>query len=497
MPKFAVIAAAVALAVSGCTLGPQYRGEAFDLPESWPTTAEQDGAAPSATTQAEAARWWQSFEDPVLNTLVERAVAENLDLQLQSARMREARAQLGFARAEQWPSLDMQAEATRQRQPGATRGLSLSDGRADPITAYTVSGMLSYEIDLWGRIARGREAAEAVLRQSVFARDALQLSVIADVTLMYFNLRSAELQRQIAERTTQSREESLRLERIRYDAGEADELSLRQVESEVAATRMQIPLLIEQQRLLESALGVLVGLSPAELMESLQLDEGELAAITLPPHAVPTYLPSELLERRPDLRAAEENLKAATAGVGVAEAARLPSLNLVGLIGSVALQGSDLFTGSAEAWSAGGTITGPLFDFGRSRSRVDQAEARREQAVIQYHAAVNNAFREVRDALALMETSAARIETTQDRIRAVSRTVELAELRYEEGYIGLIELLDAQRGQLAAELEHAEAMSEQLAASAALFKALGGGWQDPHADDEEAGHLAAPSSPER
>jgi len=464
--------------LGGCAVGPEYRAQQVDLPETWPTASaldEQD----TAVDQTDWARWWQLFDDPVLDRLVARAVEDNFDVRMQAARVLEARAQLGLARSEQWPTLSAQAEATRQRQPAALAGVQTED---DSVTGnlFSVSGLLNYELDLWGRVSREREGAEALLEESVFAGDALRLNVVSDLVATYFNLRSAQMQLQIARDDLTSREETLRLQRIRHDAGEADELVLRQAESEVATARAQLPLLVEQVRVIEGALGRLVGMSPAELLALDETDFGtrELADVRLPDE-VPDYLPSELLERRPDIRAAEQQVRAATAQVGVAEAARLPSLNLTALFGSAAMQSGDLFTSASETWSVGAGLAGPLIDFGASRSVIEGAEARMQQAQLHYRATVNQAFSEVRDALVLHETSADRLKASAEQRDAVARTLELAEIRYEAGYIGFLDLLDARRNMLAAETAYSEAKRDRLNASANLFKALGGGWAEP------------------
>ncbi|SDK99861.1 outer membrane protein, multidrug efflux system [Franzmannia pantelleriensis] len=456
-----------AAVLAGCAVGPDYRAPDIALPDEWPEhvlLAEEE--------RSEWRHWWRQFEDPRLDALVERATAENLDIRLQLARIQEARAQLGLAQAEQLPSVGAQAEAARDRTPATASpfGVESTDN------TFSVAGQLSYEIDLWGRLAREREASEALLEESVFAHDAVRLNVITDVVATYFDLKSAEQQRRITESTLESREETFRLEQIRFDSGETDELALRQAQSELETTRAQLPAQVQRVRSLEGALAALVGLSPAELFDELDFGDTRLDDIALPT-GVPTMLPSSLLERRPDIRSAEAGLVAANAGIGVAEASRLPSLNLSGLIGTAAGDTSSLFTSAAQTWGLGATVMGPIFDFGRSRSRIDTAEALAEQAEQQYRATVNMAFNEVRDALVSYETSGERVEATRQQVEAIRRTQELAEVRYREGFVGFIEVLDAQRALLSAELALAEAVRDRLTATATLFKALGGGWE--------------------
>jgi multidrug efflux system outer membrane protein len=312
----------------------------------------------------------------------------------------------------------------------------------------------------------------------MYAHEALRIALVADVVTGYYALRSATAQLDITRRTMVSREENVRVQRLRYEAGMVDELVLRQAESDLATVKAQLPARADAVNRRESALAILLGLDPAALVAGLDLGEpgGEL-----PPGAtgIPQVLPAELLARRPDLRAVEAGLQAATARVGVAMAARLPQLNLAALVGSVAGSTGDLFSSDAESWRVGGTLAGPLLDFGRGRARVETASAVMEQAELQYRAAVTAAVAEARDALRAYDNSLAAQRAVEEQVAALSRTEELADIRYREGYISIIELLDAQRGLLAAELLLAQSRADHYAATATLFKALGGGWEKP------------------
>lgn len=466
MRKLAMIALGALL--TGCAVGPTYQPPELELPASWP-----EAAVLETVDEAALGRWWRRFEDPVLDTLVDRALADNLELRLQAARVEEARARLGLARAEQLPTVGAQAEASRQRQPAAAIGIEGLE--IPPRNLFSVAGVLSYELDLWGRLAREREAAAARLEGNAHALEAVRLGVVADVVVGYFGLRAAQRQLDIAERTLAARLEGVRIERLRHEAGMVDELALRQAESQLATTRAELPARRDELRRRETALGLLLGLSPAELVAAITLG-GEPAAVTVLPERIPVELPSVLLARRPDLRAAEAELVAANAGIGVAMASRLPQLNLAGLAGFAATRPGDLFSGDSESWSVGASVAAPVFDFGRGRSRVDAATAVREQAELRYRATVAIAIAEVRDALAFFESSGARLEAVSAQVAALRRTEELADIRYREGYVSIVELLDAQRALLAAELAEAQANADRFAATATLFKALGGGW---------------------
>lgn len=466
----AMAACIAAMILAGCVAGPEYERPELALPDAWPEQPVLD--IESGESLAE---WWRRFEAPALNTLVERALADNIELQIQAARVEEARARLGLARAEQFPTVSAQAEATRQRQPAAVFGIEGIE--SEPRNLFQVAGVLDYEIDLWGRLAREREAAGAELQRNAYAREAMRLAVITDVVVGYFGLRSAQRQLEITSRTIEVREESVRVERLRYEAGQIDELAFRQAQAELAGTRAELPLRIEELQRLESALSILLGIEPAELFRVLEIPEVQLEQAVLPA-SVPADLPSELLNRRPDLRAVEAELMAATANVGVAEAGRLPRLNLAALAGTAAAETSLLFQGEAETWSAGASLAGPVFDFGRGRARVETSEALREQAELRYRATVARALVEVRDALVFYRSSGDRFEATKVQVDALRRTEELARIRYDAGYIGILELLIVQRALLNAELGHASARSARFAATATLFKALGGGWEE-------------------
>jgi multidrug efflux system outer membrane protein len=451
------------LLLSGCAVGPDYQRPGTELPTRWPESSFREFVA-----DADGRDWWLQFEDPILTGLVDRALAENLSLRLQLYRIQETRARLGSASAQRRPSLDAQAEGARQQESGA-----LSTGSVG--NSFSLSGLLSYEVDLWGRLARGQESAEALLAASRFNRDAVRLRLITDLVSTYINLRAAQEQLRITENTLTSRYNTLQLQQIRYDGGVIDQLGLQQAQSEWEATRALLPRQQEQVRLLESALAILTGMSPAEFLGELDFGEGQLTDLRLA-RTMPDFLPSELLLRRPDIRAAEANLIAANAQIGVATAERLPRFNLALFYGSAAGDLNDLLSHNAEIWGASGSLLAPLVDFGRNQARVEIAEALRDQDEVRYQITVQTAFREVRNALLLSETATQRETAIRRQMESVRKTLQLVELRYQEGYSSFIEVLDAQRQLLTAELALTEATRDRYNAAAAMFNALGGGW---------------------
>lgn len=468
-------ASALALLLAGCAVGPEYQTPDIELPESWPAhiTLEQQA-------RDDWHRWWQRFEDPALNRLVERASEDNLELAIQLARIREARAQLGFADAERFPTVGYQAEANRERTPGAALPIdvqSVQELLTSTNNQYSLAASLEYEIDLWGRLANQRAAAMAALQESLFARDAAELGVIGDVVTTYVSLKSAEAQQALMEETLAAYQETYRLQALRFEHGDISELELRQAEAEWRNLQAELPSLKQQVETLRGALGTLVGMSPDELLTTLDTGTSRLDDLAQPV-GIPAVMPSAMLQRRPDIRSAEAALIAATAQIGVAEANRLPSLNLSSFLGTAAASTSDLFSDVARTWGVGASVMGPLFDFGRSQSGVESAEALAEQAEAQYRLTVLTAFNEVRDALYSYDFSERRLAAIDEQLEAVARTRELAVLMYDQGQVSQLERLDAERNLLSARLAQAGARREQLAATATLFKALGGGWQE-------------------
>ena len=455
----------LALLLGGCTIGPDYQRPNLELPEQWqqPETASDHHIS---TIEDD---WWTHYQDPHLTQLIERALADNLTLRLQLERIRESRARLGLSSAQQMPSLDGQAEAARSQQSAAVSTGTINN-------SFSLTAMLSYEVDIWGRLARSRESALAQFEASHYSHDAVRLQLIGDLISTYTNLRAAQEQLHITKRTLSLRYDSLQLQQIRYDGGVIDQLGLQQARSEWEAVRALIPLRQEQVVRLESALAVLTGMSPAELMGALDFGDSRLEQLS-PAEALPGFLPSELLERRPDIRATEAALMAANAQLGMTMAERLPRFNLALFLGSVAGEIDDLLKSSTETWGVSGAILGPLVDFGRNRARVETVKAMRDQAETNYRITVQTAFREVRDALLLTSTIAERETALRRQQEAAQKTLELVDLRYQEGYSSFIEVLDAQRQLLGAELALTEATRDRLNASTTLFKTLGGGWQ--------------------
>lgn len=407
----------------------------------------------------------------MLDHLITQALEHNLDLALAAARVREARAQLGASRAELWPTLDAQADASRQRSASSS-GLGNGGGARE---LYSVAGVLGYELDLFGRLRSASDAARARLLESAYTAEAVRLTVLTDVVSAYLDLRATERQLAITDATVQSRRDALRLERVSLRLGAGTELTLRQTEAQLASAQAQAASLRDTLGRTQAALGVLTGASPQALVEA-RPPAGDFATLALP-GVLPPALPAQLLERRPDIRAAQAALRAADADIGAARALWFPRINLTALIGTDALRVGDLFSGPAASWSLGSALVAPLLDFGRADAQVAGARARREQSETLYRQTVQTAFREVRDALTTLREAQLRERAQADAVAALTRASELASLQYRGGRGRYLDLLDAQRSLLAAQLDQTAAARDARVAAATLFKALGGGWQ--------------------
>jgi multidrug efflux system outer membrane protein len=474
-----VVIVMVAILISGCTLGPDYRRQTIDTPDAWPTPA----TAPSVP-----AEWWRGYQDPALDAMIQEALGHNADLRFAIARVDEARASLGVARADQWPGVSANASAARTRT-SEDLPLALPPG-IDPINNNMRATLdASYEVDLWGKYRRATEAARADLLATQFSRDAVRLALIGEVSRGYFNLRALDAQVAITKRTVATRLDSLALQRERFAAGVASELELRQVEAEAAAAQALLPVLETQLARQETALSVLLGRSPRAIVGATPERGVAIEALTVPP-AVPAGLPSDLLEHRPDLRQAEQQLIAANARIGQAKAAYFPTISLTGFLGGESTTLADLFSAPARIWEVSGSAAQLVFDAGRTGSRVKAAQAREQQTLAQYQLAIQNAFRDTLDALVAQRKARETLDAEQARVAALQSALDHARLRYKNGVSSLLDVLDAERGLLAAELNRVEAQRVQLAATADLYKALGGGWESNSQPEQQTASAA-------
>jgi multidrug efflux system outer membrane protein len=456
--------------VTGCTVGPNYHRPAVQTPQAF--RAPDPLPAPQAESFADL-KWWEVFKDPDLQQLVRVALQQNYDLRDAVARVQAARANLGITRSDQFPQVGAS---------GALQITRLSRGGAFTLPASLVPSqnrnwgeaslnLLSFEIDLWGRLRRATEAARANLLSAEENRKAVVTTLVSDVATAYFTVRELDGELEIAKRTLETRRNSLQLVLARQGGGVATLLDLRQTEQLVDTAAETIPTLQQQIEQTENQVSLLLGENPREVMRHGQFNED------LFPPEVPTGLPSALLERRPDIRAAEQNLIAANAQIGIARAAYFPQLSLSGLLGGQSSQLSSLFSGPHSAWSFVPQITQPIFTAGRLRSNVRLAEAQKESAVVQYQKTIQIAFTDVSNALiAHQRVRESRVQQ-QALVAALEDRKRLAYMRYTGGVDTQLNALDADRDLLTAELDLRQIRLNELLSVVQLYKALGGGWQ--------------------
>lgn len=460
---------AASLALSGCggfNLFPPHQPPAVELPAAWP-------GLPAEASRYDEPQWWKIYADPALERLVEEALASNHDIVAATARIAEARAQVMLADAEQDPTL------TATFTPSITRSTQRGANPLPPGSRVTTRNNVlrlnaSYEIDLWGKLRGATAAARADLLASEYARNTVRNALAADVAHSYFALLALDAQIASARRTLETREAVLKLQQLRMQSGVSSEFEVRQVEAELASVQALLPQLEGERGRQQNALAVLLGRSPRALVEGQVALGSPKAPADM---VVPAGLPSELLLRRPDLRDAEQRLIAAHARIGVARAAYYPSISLTGFLGGESRSLSDLFSGPARIFSFAVDLLQPVFGGKRIGASVDVARAQEEQLLAQYRQAIASAFRDVQDALIAQQSARSIVEAEGRRIGALQSSLALARLRYDNGISSQLEVLDAERNLLQAELDRAEAERSQRAAVVDLFKALGGGWR--------------------
>ena len=449
------------LFVAGCSSVAPYQKPAVELPEQWQET-QQRAAEPDT--------WWKIYGDPQLDALIQESFKTNADLVVAAARVDEARGVLGEANAFFWPSIDARAGGSRTQV--SRRTATAFPGFPRQFNDYQATLNVSYDIDLFGRLRSGAEAARAELAASEASRDAVRLALAAQVAKSYYAMQALDQQVALTRETVRLREDALELQKKRFRGGVISEFELRQLEAETAAVRAQLPPLEQARETEEAALAVLLGRTPKEVMESsIQVSPGEQKLVA---PVLPEGLPSELLLRRPDLVAAERQLAASHAQIGVARAEMFPSISLTGSLGRESAQLSNLFTGPAGIANIALGLVQPIFAGGRLEARTQQAEARERQALAEYQQAIRNAFGEVRTALAVQQRSRESFDAQAARERALSETARLARLRYENGVASQLDVIDAERNLLAARIARIDAQRQQRAAIADLFRALGG-----------------------
>jgi multidrug efflux system outer membrane protein len=467
--KFSFIAIPMALVLAGCTVGPNYERPKVPAPTSFraPEPLPPDQAASLADL-----KWFEVFKDTELQNLVRVGLAQNYDLRDAVAHVEEARANLGITRSNQIPQLRAGGDADFTR---------LSRDGAFPLPANFVSNqnrnwgeaslqMLSFELDLWGHLRRATEASRANLLSAEENRKAVITTLVSDVATAYFNLRELDYELDISTRTLASRRESLQLTQERETGGISTQLDLRQSEQLVETAAATIPSLERQIQQTENQISLLLGQNPGPVARGKSLTDQEF------PPEVPSGLPSALLERRPDLRAAEQNLIAANAQIGVAKAAYFPQISLTAALGGQSTQLSSLFAGPKSTYSFIPQVSQPIFSAGKLKSGVKLAEAERDSALVQYEKAISTAFAEVSNALIAHQRVRESRVHQQALVAALEDRKRLSYRRYLGGVDTQLNALDSDRDLFQAELALAQLNRDEILSVVQLYKALGGGW---------------------
>ncbi len=450
-----------------CTMGPAYQRPEIQPPSVFRGAEAAAAAAPESLADA---RWFDLFQDPTLTQLVTSALQQNFDLRIAAERVLQARAIVRITRADQLPTVDGTADlvATRLSQTGANRVIPRG---VDSDVAYTQVGFsLGWELDVWGRLRRLSESARAQYLATEEARRGVVTTLVGDVTETYLALRGLDLELEIAQRTRDIATEGLRLTEARRDRGVATNLDVRQAEQLLYTASGQIASIEREVAQTENALSLLLGRFPGEVQRGLALEAFEA------PPAVPAGVPSALLERRPDIRQAEQELIAANAQIGAAKAEYFPRISLTGFLGGQSRALSELLTAPSRIWTVGAGATVPIFNAGRTRGNVALTEAVQRELVVSYQRTVYAAFREVSDSLTGYRKTAEQRAEQERLVETLRASTQLSTQRYQGGVDNYLQVLDAQRNLFRGELDLARLRQLELAAIVQLYRALGGGW---------------------
>lgn len=440
--------------LAGCKVGPNYEQPVLDNPEAF--RFDKD-----LTDTIVNLRWWELFDDPVLDTLIQIALDENKDVLQAAARVEAAKANVGYTRADALPTINAVAGASY----GNYSGIKSADAGGN----FYAFPELVWEIDFWGKYRRSTEAARAQLLSTEYGMRQTQISLIGAVVSTYFQLLDDMSKLEISKRTYASRDSGTQIIQSRYDYGVVPEIDLNQAQIQQAIAAASVPVYKRYIAYDQSTLSILLGRSPDSILVGTHLYEQKY------PPEIPTGLPSQLLARRPDILQAEADYMEQNALIGVAVAMRFPSISLTGLIGGASTELSSFTTGGF-AWSVGGNLLGPLFQFGKNKRRVEQQRYLAEAAKLNYEATVLQAFKDVEDALITIETLKEELKAQEMRMKAAKNAEMLSQERYDKGVTSYLEVLESQRQSFDAQLSYSTVRSDLFTAYIELYKALGGGW---------------------
>ena len=455
---------------SACSLAPKYEQPQFDMPKSWRKV--DMGASPLNTD------WWTRFNDPVLTALIEEALAKNQDLASSMAKIRSAAAQAGVSSSVLFPNVSANGEAKGQLASNRTANTNFDTPTlSQEYASHQGTLNASWELDFWGKNRNQYAMLTDVLMNTVLSHEALRLSVASQTAQTYFGLLANDLQLETARRTLKIRQDGLAIYTSRYEQGDITELDWQRARAEVETARAQLHQSTIAVDNSEAALAVLLGRSPREIMERFMERGKSIRHLPAPP-VLPAGLPSELLMRRPDIRASEFLIMASNANIGVARAQFFPSISLTGMLGTMSSSVANLFSGPAGAWSYGISGSVPILDWGKNWYNLKDAEAQKEQAIAVYIGTVQSAFKDIRTALTKQRETDHIVKSMQRQVDSLRRAVEIAQLQYDNGYSDYLTVLDAERELFSAELNLAQALESRLNAVVSVCQALGGGWAE-------------------
>ena len=468
--------ALIVLTAAGCTVGPNYKRPAMDVPENYrqavaPQIAPETVPASDALSIADE-KWPAVFQDPTLLHLVQLALQNNLDLQIAAERVLEARAQAGVVRSQQFPSLNAGGSYSAIQIPSSLAGTNNNGKLANSFfDGGGPSASAAWNLDFWGLYRRQTEAARAELLASSWGQRAVQTTLIQSVAEAYFNLRSLDAELTITQNTIKARQESLQLTQTLEEHGAGSLADVRQAEESLHAAQANLPELRRQIAIQENAISVLLGRNPGSIDRGLSIEEQPH------PMQVPVGLPSQLLERRPDIQQAEAKLVAANARIGVARAQYFPQISLTSLGGSASNQLSSMFSGSNAYWYAAGSLSEPIFDGGRIRNNYRLSQAQEREMVLEYQKTIQSALKDVSNSLVSYKETRERREEEAEHVKAASDAVRLARLRYSGGNASYLEVLTTDTDLYSAQLLLSQAEEQEASSLVDLYAALGGGWQ--------------------
>jgi multidrug efflux system outer membrane protein len=447
--------------LAGCTLGPDYKRPEVATPAAF--QYEVKDAAQTADTL-----WWHQFQDPVLDQLIAEALLHNTNIQIAAANVEQAAAFLTQTRSQFFPAVGYGASAGRERAREPAFAAQIPN-YPNPTSAYQAALQASWEIDLWGRIRRQSESAYANVLATDEARRGVILSLVAQVATSYLQLRGLDAQLEVAKKTLGTYKESVDLFTLQFQYGQVSMMNVAQAQSQYETAAAQIPLIESQIAQTQSSLAVLIGRDPGPILRGKSVYELQLPQ-------VPAGVPSALLERRPDLLQAEQQLVAANAQIGAAKALYFPAISLTGAFGSASSDLSKLFSGPAKVWSYAGTLAGPIFTFGAVSGQVAQAEAAQNAALLNYQLSIRSAFADVDNALVANQKLGEQLDAQVKLVAALQQYSDLARLQYDGGYTSYSTVLQAEQALFPAQLNLASLRAQVFGSAVNIYKAMGGGW---------------------